>query len=732
MLQEFTQAAAFYLVFSLFGVLGFALLIRFQSKNLMKFLIVKPLGLIVFAFPVWLLASLKIIKFNNNALLMSLFSLTLLGSIASIYFYFKNPKNKKYKKVFLNKRFLKYFIISEIVSLVLYFGYLYIRGFSAQLEGTEKFMDLLLYMSAGKTDYFPFVDPWQAGLPVNYYYYGFYLFTLLNRIARVPYASGYNFSLGIIFICTVILSFGIVYKLTKSKLFSLFGAGLVSVAGNIHYAACVYKNFRTDELSTKCFYPAATRILDPAYTINEMPSYSFILGDMHPHVMAIPFFLMNLYLLILMFTTRKVNTVLYAVFGLGLATSFMINTWDFIILAFLFAVLFIYRMFFREKHIKPKDFLHLNFYKSLYFKHQKFIMFSFYFALSPIIFFLPFLLHFKSPVEGVGFAPEFVRLNKLAGQDYQYPSSLWFHFGLWGGYLILSLLSILVLVLKKKKFNEYFIPLFMVAASIFFIAFMELFYFKDLFHIANPPYFRANTAFKLGYLSWILWSIATAVLVQYVWKALRSIKSASLGVTADFIVIVLIQLYAITVFIYPYYSIKQAYAPARPWNLKEKTWTLDGSNYMKTREADDYATVQWINKNFTERKIITEAVGGSYTYYARISVNTGMINPINWPSHEWTWRFHYPDNIKSWKEALGQSIDTGYNAIHVVEEDVKKIYESENPDETKDLINKYKIDYIFIGNLERTTYTALQEEKFNTLGEVVFSSGESKLYKVNR
>lgn len=728
MWNELSKGLLFYGVFTLFGLIGSAFLLRIPSKSNLKLYLAKPLGLVLFAFPVWFLASLRLIKYNNQFFFITLFILALAAAIMSIALLLRN--NSKLRKKILSRQFIITFLLSEVFTVLLYTTYLYIRGFNSQLDSTEKPMDILLYMSAGKTEYFPFEDPWQAGLPVNYYYYGFYVFSILNRISGVPYSMGYNFCLGIILISCVILSFAVVYKLTKSKLFSILGAGFVAFAGNIHYATCIKDNFHSDSLSTKCFYPAATRILDPAYTINEMPSYSFILGDMHPHVMGIPFFLTNLFLLHMIFTAKKPNYWLIGIFTVSLGTSFMINTWDFIVLGFLFAIIFFYKIYTKWQKQSDSNIFNLKDIKANVLKNKVLVISSLLFALSPVILFLPFLLHFHSPVEGIGFSPEFLRYNKQPDQDFQYPSSLWFHFGLWGGYFLMTTLSLATLFLKKEKFTKYAFPLFISLTAMLCILFFELFYFKDLFHIANPPYFRANTVFKLGYLAWILWSIGAPVLVFFMWQNLRLIRDLYIGVAADFVVIVLLQFYAITVFIYPYYSIKQAYSPALPQNINERKWTLDGSIYVKNKEPEDFDTIQWINSNIKDRSNIAEAVGNSYTYYARISTHTGMINPINWPSHEWTWRFKYPEDITHWKQAIGKSINTGYNEVDLVSQDVKTLYETSNTEEARKFIEKYKIEYIYIGNLERTTYTAINEDKFDEIGTIVFSSGSSKLYKI--
>jgi uncharacterized membrane protein len=738
-MNELMQVIPFYFVFFLFGIIGYALAVRFTNKkSILTYIIAKPLGLLIFAYPLWLLTSMKVVAYNNQGLLMLLFMLAVIGSGIALFRYAKSrtetkdTKGKIQERAFFDKKFLLRILAVEVLSLVLLFGYSYIRSFSPALESTEKFMDLHLLMSAGKTDYFPFFDGWWSTKVVNYYYYGFYIFSLLIRISGVPYAVGYNLSLGIILVCAVLISFAIIYRLTKSRLFSILGAGLLSVAGNLHYATCYFQNSGPD-LSTKCYYPKATRILDPSFTINEFPSYSFILGDLHPHVMSIPFFLTNLYLLTLVYRSKKLNPYLYSAYFVSLATTAMINFWDFVTLGFLFALVFFRKMYLRvKKERQKKDETFNDFTKRLIFKHKNLLIWTLAFAASPFVLFLPFFLHFKSPVTGIGFAPQYVNAHPNV-PDFQYPSTFWFLFGIWGFYIIIGILGILATwVLDTEKTRKLLLPTYLFGTGLLLIVVTELFFFQDLFHIANPAYFRANTVFKFGYHAWMLLSLSSAVFLYFIWKRISRIKKPIFGIAADFTYIGLLLAFSYTVFLYPFIAVNQAYAPSMPWNLESKPFfTLDGSKYIEARNNDDYRTIKWLNENQKNRVVVLEAVGSSYSYFGRIGVNTGMGNPVNWESHQWTWRFHYPDHISSWKQSLGQVIDTGYGEVAKASTDVKTMYESSDTNEVKRLFDTYKVKYVYIGEQERITYPNIDEEKFDSLGTVVFTSGLSKLYRVH-
>ena len=64
-------------------------------------------------------------------------------------------------------------------------------------------------------------------------------------------------------------------------------------------------------------------------------------------------------------------------------------------------------------------------------------------------------------------------------------------------------------------------------------------------------------------------------------------------------------------------------------------------------------------------------------------------------------------------------------------EEVRRIYESTDINETKEILAKYHVGCIFVGELERKKFTSLQEWKFRQLGKPVFTSGEMVIYEVH-
>ena len=160
------------------------------------------------------------------------------------------------------------------------------------------------------------------------------------------------------------------------------------------------------------------------------------------------------------------------------------------------------------------------------------------------------------------------------------------------------------------------------------------------------------------------------------------------------------------VLIYPWFAIFSYYG-----NFKSYSG-LDGTLYLKDKLPQDYQTINFINKNIKGQIVILEAAGDSYTDYERISANTGNPTVLGWLVHEWLWRGSY---------------DVPAPRI----EEVKQIYESKDLAQTKVLLKKYNVSYVYIGGLEREKYQALNEAKFENLGQVVFISGYSKLYKVS-
>jgi uncharacterized membrane protein len=62
---------------------------------------------------------------------------------------------------------------------------------------------------------------------------------------------------------------------------------------------------------------------------------------------------------------------------------------------------------------------------------------------------------------------------------------------------------------------------------------------------------------------------------------------------------------------------------------------------------------------------------------------------------------------------------------------VKTIYSTTNASEATALLNRYQVDYIYVGYAEQITYPAEGLAKFTQIGKPVFKQDEVTIYQVS-
>lgn len=731
MIDDLIAAAWLYLIVSALALIGTAIWVAAGERKLAlhHYVTGKLLGLMLVGWVAWWGSSLSLAPFASPVYLWTL--VLMLSALAVALLWRARPRPAAGRWRALAAQILRL----ELVSLVCFLGYLYLRGFNPHLESTEKFMDLALLTAAARTEVFPFLDFWRAELPINYYYYGYVLLALPLNLGGIIPALGYNMLLGLIFVLALQLSYLLVVLASGSRQAGLLGALLVALAGNLHYATCYLSNIWTQTgVGTACYYPKATRIHENALTINEIPSYSFLLGDLHPHVISIPFFLTGLLVLWHLWRATRLEWPVMALVLFTLASIATVHVWDFMTLGTLLFVLLVARLLIpvvagSRSGTAPLTATGLTSgwqWRGLARQAGVSAAFLFAVAISPFILFQPFFGQFESPVAGLGFAPTFVRVANLVGTA-QYPAEPMFMLGLWGAFAILIGLSLIILWGRWSLFGpgiQY--ALLLAGMAVGLIVFTELFFFRDFFHLTNPSHFRTNTVFKLGYHAWMLLAIATAILLHAAWRlALREEPAAERILSvAGFMLLS-------AVLIFPLEGARQVFAPVPPWSLGERDLTLEGGRFIADKNPDDWATIRWLRDNIQGRPVLLEAVGNSYSYGGRIGVFSGAINPINWSFHQWTWRFSYPPDATSWEQARARAQETGIEPARAVEADVRALYEARERGVAIELSRTLGLDYLYIGDLERSTYAGLNEPLLRTLGPVVHSSGDSLLIRVD-
>lgn len=682
---------------TIFGLsfLSFPLIFTLFSKFWDKgYIFSKTLSLVLITYLILILGVFKILPFNFVGLSILIFLFILFDILFLIY-------KKRYLYFFKTlKSNYKLFLIEELIFILILIFWSYIRGFAPNIEGLEKYMDWGFVNSSLRSKYLPPQDMWFSGEIINYYYFGHLIFALITKISQISSSITYNLSIATVcaltFVSTFSLSSNLVYLSLKKKSYNKFvvagfiSALLLTFGGNFHTIFKISKlnytqNDKTVVLSKSAinkainsyWYPDATRFIghDPDIndkTIHEFPIYSFVVADLHGHmndIFVVIFFLA--FLLVSFIQTKKEFNWLHIIFsGFILSICYMTNAWDFAIYGLLLAIFTIFINWYR--------FGSDSFIKTI-FSGSLIILFWYLFS-------LPFSLNFTPMMEGI-------KISDGHSPFYQL-------FVLYGGFWLICFPFAIKIVQKffqRFKFSTsdlFVISLIIIATLLIIIP--EIIYIKDIYIYEHR---RANTMFKLVYQSFMLYSLVSGYLLVRLPQLLKSKFLIGLY-KISFALVFIIHM------IYPYFAIKSYYGELRLYH------GLDGLTYLKDLYPDNYQAILWINKNIIGQPVMLEAVGDSYTTFNQVSSATGLPTIQGWVVHEWLWR-------------------GGYDAPAARQTDVEKIYTSKDIEETKNLINKYQVKYIFVGDKEYEKYSEINSEKFKDIGaQIVFQSGKTFIYQL--
>ncbi|MEM5776061.1 MAG: DUF2298 domain-containing protein, partial [Anaerolineaceae bacterium] len=213
---------------------------------------------------------------------------------------------------------------------------------------------------------------------------------------------------------------------------------------------------------------------------------------------------------------------------------------------------------------------------------------------------------------------------------------------------------------------------------------------------------RMNTVFKFYFQSWMLWGLAASFASIVVLTQIRSAWRWAAG---------LLWLVAVAAgLVYPATMIqpKTNMAVEKTGEVRFSDWTLDGTRNFQNGSPDDNAAVQYLRG--VPYGTIAEAVGGSYSAYARIATHSGLPNVIGWPFHEYQWR--------------GST-----NEIGTREPDMQRLYTTPDWEEARAILAQYHVRYVVLGTPERSAYRVSQAKFDNNL-QAVFRFGDLVIYQV--
>src|SRR5689334_136629 len=162
-----------------------------------------------------------------------------------------------------------------------------IRAAGPAIDGQEKFMDLAFLNSLARFPGMPPADPWMSGRTINYYYWGYLLAAVQAKIANVAPMVAYNLAVGSFagFSFSAAACLGL--RLSRGDLrVGLGGAAGTVFAGNLTGALDAWNAPFARDFD----YFHASRVIAAGNTINEFPFFTFFHADLHPHLLAFPYF----------------------------------------------------------------------------------------------------------------------------------------------------------------------------------------------------------------------------------------------------------------------------------------------------------------------------------------------------------------------------------------------------------------------------------------------------------
>ena len=212
---------------------------------------------------------------------------------------------------------------------------------------------------------------------------------------------------------------------------------------------------------------------------------------------------------------------------------------------------------------------------------------------------------------------------------------------------------------------------------------------------------RMNTVFKFYLQIWVLWSVAAVVGLSYLTERLRRWPQDRRRLWWG--------AFAFLFFLASLYPVLATRAKINDRFDARVGPTLDGMAYMNRAVYWDSEPIElrwdrdainWLLDNVEGSPVIAEAntEPGLYRWGARVANYTGLPTIIGWSWHQRQQRSAVP----------GTWIDERIN-------DVRRLYSDPSSQVALDLLQKYQVRYIYLGDVERIYYPGPGLDKFEVM-----------------
>ncbi|NJM39909.1 MAG: hypothetical protein HC853_03585 [Anaerolineae bacterium] len=770
----------------------------------------KALGLLLGGYFYWILVTLRLAQNNSGAVLMGLVVLLAIGywlGRMRNQLPIANSQSGPSRRIAV--------VVTELIFVFGFVGCALYRAYNPDIisAGGEKYMESMMLNAILRSSHFPPNDAWLSGFAISYYYFGYVILAMLTKISGIASSVAFNLGGATIFALAMSSAFSVgfnlwaLYEGQKAKelsrawaagLLTAFMLGLMGNMGGVMgvlrcgnvLPASAWQWLDVRDIAnqpTECtglrpsghFYSwwwdwsRVVKDVSPDNSVQEVitetPAFSFVLGDNHPHTLALPFVLVALSVAIHFVIVpskvpiRKSSLLLQLLVGVIVigGLSFL-NTWDFPV----YGVIVLGGLVLGHKLRRESVLLG--------------VLYGLAMLVLGYLLYLPFYATFSSQARGIGvnlfngtrlvqfvlmFAPFLLILagfitnavsNNKVPMRITFGRTLGFAATVVGIALLaavaLGLLSPQnralaaemqstgsVMGVSREMVNQRLLgralsPGTVVFLSIAIASCATLFLAK-----LNPaPQPESQPTVQPGAHDIAIQPVSLIVLALFA-------LGAALTLAPEFIFLQdLFGTRMNTVFKFYYqawtlWSVAGASAVISLLNTP-KLWariiagltlllvaagmlypllasfsktnnfsvqpTLDGAAYLQTYNPDDAKAIEWLNKNVMNDPVILERPDkGSYGYEGRISAFTGLPTPLGWGGHQNQWRGNYDEPGK--REPM-----------------IASAYTTTDIEEARNLLNQLNVSYVVVGGSERAVYPADGLAKFANFCGLAFASGE--------
>jgi YYY domain-containing protein len=765
----------------------------------------RVLGLLVVSYLTWLTASLKWLPHTRSTLLLSLLALAALSAVLLV-------RRRREIVAFISVR-RRYILFVELLGLALFGLMVVIRLGNPDvwdvIWGGEKPMDLSYLTAVMRSTTFPPYDPWLAGGYLNYYYYGFVFVGALAKLLGVMPAVAYNLILPMLFSMTGVAVFSLAHSLvcavgrfsespaesgTESRRFGApYIAGLVAVAlalllGNLAQPSVIanaWYQAGTPTLEELPIIGRAARTLDggvkvlsgqpaPIYPgdwfwtasralnyepgeaqpITEFPFFTFLYGDLHAHMIAMPLSMLALgwAIGVVLLAERKRRgageqgragdpadnqqlttnnwPLMFLTGALAIGVLRPTNTWDWPTYLLLGVLALAYTAL-------QTDGLNL---RGL---GKAALLAVGLFGLSALLF-LPYTANYGAAYSSVSLWPG----SYTRAWNYLIVHGLFLFFVVthltrevraWAatwteegkrrleplGRVIVAALVLFVVLTAALLVRGYWVapialPLLVVAGLLalrpglatgrrvvlaLMSAALGLTLLVEII-VLDGDVGRMNTVFKFYLQVWLMLSVACGPAAVWAWASIRRTKRLRVVWQGTLAVLLF------AAFLYP------LLATAAKWGIRmnpDAPNTLDGAAFLPyveygdtdhagqgrmVRPAEDLGAIEWLQRNVSGSPVVMEAHGGNpyRSIAARIAMYTGLPSVVGWDWHQRQQRAVAPDTLVTSRIA---DVNTFYNTLDITE--------------ARNILARYGVEYIVVGSLENTYYWPEGQLKFDQM-----------------